>query len=190
MAPGRVAKGMESRRIPSPVYGSGLSLAIFGLLLVAVHLSRPALVAVVTTAMPTTGPREVTTALAVALWVGLGLVLVLEARRQYVALSPAFVDRERFVAHLDARRLDTTGWVVAGIAVLAGLAVVGVGYATALRTLDAATTVEDGLWLVGVTGSDIALTVAVLAGYVAAAWGLDRVVVGAVRELQYRRVTE
>lgn len=137
----------------------------------------------------------VTTGAAVALWVMLGLVVLLEARRQF-AVNPWDAD------DLAALRPSERRLAVAGAATAVGAGVVAVGWGTVARlTGDGRAAVAVGQELfehanseagllakaAGILGSDVGVLVAFSLGFVALAYGLDRLTLGLVRELIYRR---
>ncbi len=183
---------MAEHRVRTPASGSLLTLAIYGLLVAVVDRATGALVDLLTTAAPGTDPGLVTTGLAVALWVGLALVVANEAHRQYTATSPALDGPDRVRSYLAERRPGRRESVVWVAALALGGAVAVVGFESFVAVLDRVPLAgrrlaESGAAEVGVV--DLVRAAGFLVGYVLAAWGLDRLVVGLARELQYRRVT-
>lgn len=137
----------------------------------------------------------VTTGAAVALWAMLGLLVLLETRRQYAA-NPRTPD------DLAALRPTERRLAIAGAATVVGAGVVATGWPVVGRlTGDGRVAVEVGRELttlansdagapakvVGILGTDVGVLVAFSLGFVVLAYGLDRLAVGLARELLYRQ---
>lgn len=169
-------------------------MALYGLLVAVVDRATAAFVETLASVAPTADPGLVTTAMAVALWVALAGVVATEVARQYGATSPQLTGREEVVSYLDGRRPDRRGWALAAGATLGGAGAVAVTTDAFVATLDGVLSAGSRLAETGEVGGISAATVALgatfLAGYVALAWGLDQLVVGLARELQYRRAVE
>lgn len=137
----------------------------------------------------------VTTGAAVALWVMLGLVVLLEVRRQLSANPWKPAD-------LGALRPTERRLVIAGAATVLGAGVVAAGWPVVGRlTGDGWVAVEVGRELttlansdagalakvMGILGTDVGVLIAFSLGFIILAYGIDRLTVGLAREVLYRK---
>lgn len=183
---------MAARHVRSPGYGTIRSLLLFALLVLVVDRATDAVVGTLRSVAPTVDPGLLTTALAAVLWVALAWVAVGEVTRQRRATFRV-EGTEAAVDLLDDRRPDRRGWGLAAGAALAGAVAAVLTRKPFLAVLDAVLfagrrLAETGS-IDGFSPTNLALGAVFLGGVLAVAWGLDRLVVGLVRDLQYRRAT-
>lgn len=178
-------------RVYAPAYGSVRTVVLFGLLVLIVERATAALVETLQTVAPAASAAPLKFALAAVLWVALALVMVAEFRRQSVDNPYEFQAREVALSFLDQRRLTPRS---AGLAILlsaSGITVAWLARPRFVATLDGAFHVMTALIETGSPGSfavaNLVWGTAFVAGVLALAWGLDRLLIGLVREMLYRR---
>lgn len=184
---------MAELRVRYPAYGTVRTLLGYALLALVVGHATEAFVETLRVVAPGVDSTLLSTAMAAVLWVALGLVLLAELRRQADSRSPTFVASEEVVAFLDQRRLSAREWALWAVATLVGGAAVWAARDIFFATLDDALLVGRRLAETGEIGHfspvNLALGVAFLVGFALLAAGLDRLLVGAAREVQHRRAT-
>ena len=184
----------------SPEYGTVRRILEYGLFFVVVDRATATLTEMPVESETASLIPRVTFAAAVALWAMLVLTLGREVLRQYRANPRETNDVPGLLAGLRPEPHRTA--VVAGVGIAGGI-VVAFGWAPFFGILEnPAETFEFVQRVLSGTagGSGLALVAALLgsplvwvavfpAGFVALAYGVDRLLVGAVREVQYRRST-
>lgn len=176
----------------SPAYGTIRRAIEYGLFYVVVDRCTRVLVTLLEGPMLAQYAPRVKTAGAVALWVALVVTAVLEVRRQLAAnpFDPATLRPSR-------RRLAAAGGAVA-----VGAGAVVAGWPTFLRvTTDPAAAIAVSEVVLdhanspapvtakaaGIVGSGLGVALAAVGGVVLLSYGVGRLAVGLVREVQYRR---
>lgn len=188
----------QSATVYTPEFGTVRRLLEYGLFVVVVDRSTATL-----TDMLAGGPMaslapKLALAAAVALWAMLALTVGREVLRQYRANPRTGDDATELLAQLrPAPRWAATVGAVA----VAGGAVVASGWPRFVRLVDdplaafelvqrtlAGAPGQSGVdRALALAGTDLVWALAVPVGFVALAYGVDRLLVGGVRELQYRR---
>lgn len=173
-----------------PRYGTVRSLLLFALFYLVVAHATTALVETLRVVAPGVEPSFLRFAMAGTLWLGLGLVVVREVRRQTRDNPESFIARQVLVKFLDQHRPTWRGHVGWLVAAAVGAAVVRRGWTRFFSTLDDALLVgkrfaEQGT-LVEFSPLNLAWGVAFLLGFALLAFAVDRFLTGLVRELLYR----
>lgn len=186
----------DATAVYAPAYGPVRRAVEYGLFYVVVDRCTRLLVAMLEKTPPVAEHvPALTTASAVALWGMLALILALQVRRQ-LAANPWDV------ADLSALRPSPRRLALAGAAVAVGAVTASQGWpVVADLTADPAAATAVGEAVLAHAGSDAGVAAKATgilrtdlgalagfgAGFVCLTYGLDRVVVGLVREAQYRR---
>lgn len=178
-------------RIYAPVYGSVRTVVLFGLLVQVVERATEALVETLQTVAPSVSSAPLEFVLAAVLWVVLALVALAEFRRQTADNPHEFLAIEVALAFLDQRRLAPRGAVLAILLTAGGIGVSWVARPRFVATLDGGFQVLTALVETGSPGAfdmaNLVWGVAFVGGVLVLAWGLDRLVIGLLREVRYRR---
>lgn len=183
-----------SHRAYASAYGSVEVIVVYVLFYLIVDLATPVIVEELAGPFPDQVPEPVTTYAAVALWLFLGLVLFAAVRTQVAENPRVFDDADEREAFLDEHRPTRETYLLSG-------ALVVVGGVAAILTWDVFVAVlEDVLSVLVVEldgdrpalpdAANVAFFVSFVIAVAAIARGLDRLVVGGVRELLYRRYRE
>lgn len=173
-----------------PRYGTVRSLVLFALFYLVIAHATTAFVETLRTVAPGVESTPLGVVMAGVLWLVLGLVVPLEARRQTRGNPEMFVARQVLVKFLDQHRptwLEHLGWLLGAVV---GAAVVRVGWTRFFSTLENALLVGKRLAERGELGqfsiANLAWGVGFVLGFVLLAVAADRFLTGLVRELLYR----
>lgn len=187
----------QSTTVYTPEFGTVRRLLEYGLFVVVVDRSTATLTDMLAAGPTASLAPKLALAAAVALWAMLAFTVGREALRQVRANPRNGDDATELLAELrPAPRWAATVGAVAA----AGGAVVAFGWPRFVRLVDdplaaselvqraLAGTPESGVdRALALAGTDLVWALAVPVGFVALAYGVDRLLVGGVREVQYRR---
>jgi hypothetical protein len=199
-AEGRTSPGARERaargrtrgtfRVFYPEYGPVEAALGLVVLYLVVDVATPVLVESLAEPLPDLVPEPLTTLTAASLWVLSALVVFAAALDQWRVNPREFGSREDRDRFLDANRLEEWRYYANAGLVLAGAAVAVVSWDTFRAVLEPVlvTVVEvDAASLSGTPIADVVVFVAFFVGVSAVTRGIDRVVVGSLREFAYRR---
>lgn len=177
-----------------PRYGTVRSLLLFVLFYLLIANATAAIVETFGTVAPDVESTHLGLVMAGVLWLVLGLVVTLEARRQTRGNPETFVARQVLVKFLDQHRptwLEHLGWLLGAVV---GAAVVRVGWTRFFSTLENALLVGKRLAERGELGqfsiANLAWGVGFVLGFVLLAVAADRFLIGLSRELLYQYYRE
>lgn len=178
-------------RVYAPEYGTVSAVVVYGLVVLVVASATDALTETLRAVAPEADPGLLELSMAATLWIVLALVVVGEARRQTADNPHEFLAREVVVSFLDGRRPSPARHLLAVATSAVGGAVTWLARERFLATLDGAFHVLTVLAETGSPGAFEPVNLAWGAGFVlgvaALGWGADRLLIGLLRELQYRR---
>lgn len=176
-------------RVLTPEYGTITALVAYAVFVLVVDVATTTLRTTLADVAPGVSAALLGGVLAAVLWLVLGLVVLVEARRQLADNPREFIAPEVVLAHLDGSRAGTARLLAAVLVSVAGALLVRLAAPEVRPALAAVfgllSTLSDG----GSTLDPLVLRWLVIfaVGAVCLAWGLDRVAIGLVREIQYRR---
>ncbi|WP_254543771.1 hypothetical protein [Halomarina pelagica] len=184
-----MAPSLRPHAVVSPESGTAWLAIWFSLLYAVVDRAAGALVYAIRSFVPGLDAAHVSTALAGLLWGALLTVVGVEIVRQYRANPRAFGDRDVLRAFLDGHRPDRERHVAALTAALVGGAVVAVARDPFFAALDGASRVLVALVETGTLASFSRTSLVgggiFLCGFALFAYGVDRLLTGAHRELLF-----
>lgn len=186
---GTVKRTTTPVRLAYPAYGPVESALGFGLFYLVVDRVTPVLVAELSGEFPALVPDPFRTFTAMLLWLVLGIT-VLTAVLDQVRDNPRTFDtpgeRREFLA--DNRPATGEYWRYAGLAGVGGAvaAVTWDSFRDVLPDLLVVVVSQDGAELAGTPLVDVLAFVSFFLGFAALSRGVDRLAVGALRDLLYR----
>lgn len=173
-----------------PRYGTVRSLVLFALFYLVIAHATTAFVETLRTVAPGVESTPLSVVMAGVLWIVLGLVVALEARRQTRGNPETFVARQVLVKFLEQHRptwREHLGWLLGAVV---GVAVVRVGWTRFFSTLENALLVGKRLAERGDFGqfsiANLAWGVGFVLGFVLLAVAADRFLTGLAREILYQ----
>jgi hypothetical protein len=192
-----VADASEPRRGPFyllyPEYGAIDSLVGFAMFYLVLDTLSPTLVDALATVLPSVAPDAIGTGLALLLWLVAGVTALAIVVPQVQANPHRFETRRERDAFLDANRPSATQYQF-WLALLAlGGAVSVLAWQTFIDVLGALLpfVIElDGALPSTLSPANLAVFVLFVVGFAAYSRGLDRLVVGVLRDLLYRSTVD
>lgn len=192
-----VADASESRHGPFyllyPEYGAIDSLVGFAIFYLILDTLSPTLVDALATALPSVAPDTIGTGLALLLWLVAGVTALAIVVPQVQANPRRFETRHERDAFLDANRPSATQYRFALALVVLGGIVSVLAWQTFLDVLGALLpfVIElDGTLPSTLSPATVAVFVLFVVGFAAYSRGLDRLVIGVVRDLLYRSTVD
>lgn len=194
---GTTADASESPRGPFsllyPEYGALDSLVGFAMFSLILETISPTLVDALATALPSVAPDAIGTGLALLLWL-VAFVTALAIVVPQVRANPRrFETRRERDAFLDAKRPSTTQYTVWLAFLALGGTVSYLAWQTFIDVLSAMLpfVIElDGTLPSTVSLANVTVFVLFLVGFAAYSRGLDRLVIGVLRDLLYRSTVD
>lgn len=179
----------DSLRLYFPAYGPIEAVVGIGLFSLIVDRVTPTLVTKLAEPLPDLVPEPLTTFIALLLWLVLGATVVGVALTQFRENPREFTTPENRDEFLALNRPSDWEYYRNGAITLLGGAVAFLTWNTFISVLQDIIVVvieSDGTIEATVTLTDIAVFIIFLVGFASYARGLDRLVVGGVRDLIYR----
>lgn len=176
-------------RVFYPEYGPVEAVLGLGVFYLVVDVATPVLVETLAEPMPGLVPEPLTTLTAASVWVVAGLVVFATAVDQWQANPREFESRKERDHFLDASRPDEWRYYAYAGVVLVGATVAYFSWDTFQMVLERSivTVVEaDASIVVGTLDAEVVVFVAFFLGTAAVTRGIDRIVVGSIREFAYR----
>lgn len=187
-------EGDDAPRAFLPAYGPVEAAVGYVLFFLVVDRATPVLVDELAAPFPDAVPEPFTTYAAVVLWLVLVVLLLATVRGQLAANPRTFADADEREAFLDEQRRNRWRFRIdAALVVVGGAATVltwDVFVAVLVALLSVVVVELDGATPALPGAEEFAVSVVFLVGVAALARGLDRLLVGGVRELLYRRYRE
>lgn len=193
-ADGGPPEGDDGPRVFLPAYGPVEAAVGYVLFFILVDRATPVLVDELAAPFPDAVPEPFMTYAAVVLWLVLVALLLATVRGQLAANPRTFADADERESFLDEQRRDRWRYRIdAALVVVGGAATVltwDVFVAVLVDLLSVVVVELDGATPALPGAEEVAVSVVFLVGVAALARGLDRLLVGGVRELLYRRYRE